>query len=241
MDEPSPSETTRTWGFRRSTIARREFIEEIGNLDLITLTPRRATRQSRGRGRGRARGRGKQPNEATSDAPKRTRGARRAVRAPLDPDPGPDDFITAPGQTCLPEDVETSDQAEDSDELTLKQLQERARKRRKSEEDGKERAGTAAWTPDTLNKGGDTSPVLLQSEESVSSLFDRLATRSAAVTKAGGVQLNREEERDEPNDPDESSVSDEEYSDPNAVYCICQQKHNNRQVPHSTSASCSNH
>lgn len=234
MDDSSTRDGTKTWGFRRSTIARREFIEEIGNLDLITLVPRRNMRQPRSRGRGR--GRGKQSSETTSNAPKRARGGRRAVQSNLEPDPDPEDLITAPDLPCLPEkttsDMQASDQAEDSDELTLKQLQERARRRHKSEEDSKVPAGTADLKAANANEDVQQLCDLQFSEENVSSLFDRMATCSAAITEPGCVQLDEEVEQDEQNDADESSVSDEECSDPNAIYCICQQKHNNRQVPH---------
>lgn len=244
MDDLSPREAPKTWGFRRSTIARREFIEEIGNLDLVTLAPRRNTRQMKGRGRGRARGRGRQPCETTSDVLRRARGGRRAAQAnleadpDLEPEPESDDLITAPHphQGRLPpettSDIETSDQAEGSDELTLKQLQERARKRQKSEEEDTKGCADELVKKDVDEPGGDLPP-----EETVSSLFDRLAARSAAISESGksaeGVRLDGDEDLDEQNDADESSGSDEEYSDPNALYCICQQKHNNRQVPHS--------
>ncbi|KAK3547453.1 hypothetical protein QTP86_021045, partial [Hemibagrus guttatus] len=227
-DDPSPKEATKTWGFRRSTIARREFIEEIGNLDLITLTPRRNTRQSRGRGRGR--GRGKQPSETTSNAPKRARGGRRAVQTNQGPEPdGSDGLITASRRLCLPQkttsDIEASDQAEDSDELTLRELQERARKRQRLEENSK----GIDLNAETVNKDEVELRGLLQSEENVSSLFERMASSSLVITEtrkccSGSVQEEEEQEK--------QNNADEVYSDPNAIYCICQQKHNNRQVPH---------
>lgn len=231
MDDSSNKEATKTWGFRRSTIARREFIEEIGNLDLVTLTPRRNTRQPRSRGRGRGRGRGRQPSESTSNAPKRARGGRKAVQA--NPEPDPDAFIT-PQETTLY--TEASDQAEDSDELTLRELQERVRKRQKLEEGSKESAGTADLNNETVNKDRAESPDHLHSEKSVPSVADRFAACSVVITgsrkSAHGVQIDKVEEPKEKNDDAESSGSDEEYSDPNAIYCICRQKHNNRQVPH---------
>lgn len=238
MDDLSPGQATKTWGFRRSTIARREFIEEIGNLDLVTLAPRRNLRQPKGRGRGR--GRGKQPGETAS---KRARGTRRAVQA--EPEPDPDDLITASRQRCLSQEAtsgpEASDQAEDSDELTLRELQERARKRQKLEENDK---GSVDLNAETVNQKDDEEPCDLQSEENFSSLFDRMAARSAVKAQSRKSALlededEDDEEEDEQNDVDVSSDSDEEYSDPNAVYCICQQKHDNRQVPHRTSISCS--
>lgn len=232
MDDPSHKEAPKTWGFRRSTLARREFIEEIGNLDLLSLTPRRNTRQLRSRGRGR--GRGKQPSETTSNAPKRARGSKRAVQAEPEPEPDPNGVLTAPRQTTS--DMEASDQAEDSDDLTLRELQERVRKRQKSE-DSKGSAGTAGLNTETVNKDDEESRDHLQSEENVSSISERSTASSVLITESRksprGVQLDEEEGQEEQNNADESSVSDEEYSDPDALYCICQQKHNNRQVPHS--------
>ncbi|XP_053338304.1 death-inducer obliterator 1 [Clarias gariepinus] len=227
MDDPSSKETTKTWGFRRSTIARREFIEEIGNLDLVTLTPRRNARQGP-RGRGRGRGRGKQASETTLNPTKRARGGRKAVRASLKPEPDLEVLQT----TSHPPKTASDTEASDSDDLTLRELQERARKRQKSEEGSKGSPGTVDLTAETVNDDDDDnrSCDLLQSEESVSSLFDRLATSSLENWKSErDVQLEEDEERDgERNDADESSDADGEYSDPNAVYCICRQKHNNR-------------
>ncbi|KAF5904924.1 death-inducer obliterator 1 [Clarias magur] len=233
MDDPSSKEKAKTWGFRRSTIARREFIEEIGNLDLVTLAPRRAARQCP-RGRGRGRGRGKQASETTSNPAKRARGGRRAVKASHEPEPDSEVLQTASHPPKTTSDTEASD----SDELTLRELQERARKRQISESEGsKGSPGTVDLTTETINDDDDDddrSCNLLQSEESVSSLFDRLATSSLENWKSDrGNQLEEDEERDEEqNDADESSDAGGEYSDPNAVYCICRQKHNNRRVPH---------
>lgn len=207
-------EATKTWGFRRSTIARREFIEEVGNLDLITLTPRRNMRQPRGRGRGR----GKQPGETMTNATKRARGGRqRAVQTD-----------GASHRLCLSQkttsDIEASDQAEDSDELTLRELQERARKRQRLEENSK----GIDLNAETVNKDEEESRGLLQSEENVSSLFERMASSSLMLTQTQESPLSVQEEEEQ----EKQSDADEEYSDPNAIYCICREKHNNRQVPH---------
>ncbi|TSX72103.1 Death-inducer obliterator 1 [Bagarius yarrelli] len=232
MDEPS----TKTWGFRRSTIARREFIEEIGNLDLVTLMPRRSTRQPKGRGRGR--GRGKQPAKTTTNTPKRARGGKRGVQANPDPEPDSDNVITAP--VCLlpktTTDQVVSDQAEDSDELTLRELQERARKRQKLDV-SKEDAGTAKNT-ETVNKA-DESHGLPQAEGNFSSLFDRMSADSLVIAELHHPSAPEEEDQDEQNDTDESLDGDEDYSDPDAIYCICRQKHNNRQVACRDAVFCS--
>lgn len=218
QETDAPKEATKTWGFRRSTIARREFIEEIGNLDLITLTPRRSMRQPRGRGRGR----GKQPGEIATNATKRARGGRRAVQTKQEPESD-----GASHRLCFSQktsDIEASDQAEDSDELTLRELQERARKRQRLEENSK----GIDLNAETVNKDEEESHGLLQSEENVSSLFERMASSSLVLTQTQKSPLSVQEEEEQ----EKQSDADEEYSDPNAIYCICREKHNNRQVPH---------
>ncbi|KAI5095493.1 death-inducer obliterator 1-like isoform X2 [Silurus meridionalis] len=224
MDDSSPTEATKRWGFRRSTIARREFIEEIGNLDLVTLTPRRTARQPKGKARGR--GRAKQPNETIPTPPKRTRAGRGAIQV-RDVDPESDDIVAAPRQPHEPQKAafEASDQ--DSDELTLRELQERARRRRKSEEIQQESA--------ELNDEGSRENV--QADQDVSSLADQSGITGARKSAPGG----RHEGKVDPegrNDAGESSSIDE-YSDPEAIYCICQQKHNNRQKNHVVDVHCS--
>ncbi len=102
MDEEgsSAAAVTRSWGFRRSTIARREFMEAVVSVE---SSPPVRSRPPRGRGRGR-RGRGRvlAPTEDRSSSESEAR-------------------ETVPCEERVP-----SDRAEDSDELNLQEIRKRA-------------------------------------------------------------------------------------------------------------------
>lgn len=107
MDEEGSSAAagTRSWGFRRSTIARREFMEAVVSVDSSPPVQRRRGRPPRGRGsrakRGRG-GRGRVPALAPAEHRSSSeREARETVPCP-------------------------SDRAEDSDELNLQEIRKRA-------------------------------------------------------------------------------------------------------------------
>lgn len=148
MDEDGSINKEKTWGFRRSTIARREFLEAVGTVLNSPPAPLCGARQSRGRGRGR--GRGKHVNEAgaISAAPKRGRGGRRcASESLLAPAEEKSNENEACGVTDGPQLVvaelksgeksvseETRlDRAEDSDDLSLQEIRKRAISRRLEE------------------------------------------------------------------------------------------------------------
>ncbi|XP_076875055.1 death-inducer obliterator 1 [Brachyhypopomus gauderio] len=261
VTDSSTKEAPKTWGFRRTTIAKREFLEEIGSLDISSLTPRRSTRQGRGRGRGR----GKQACDTpTTPAPKRGRGARKVVEPAQAPSPEPgatpelgggESDVKLQGgegsgalfQTDVASAAETgseapvSDQAEDSDDLTLRELQERARARRSVEEV----VGGAAVHTDTANAAEDSEVDAHQKEvrTNVRSEEDLVSEEQTAVkgqTAQGAVlgssragrsdipeKQGAQEEKQE-HETCQSVVDDDGEEDPNALYCICRQKHNNR-------------
>lgn len=143
MDEEGSINKEKNWGFRRSTIARREFLEAVGTVLNTPPAPRRGARQSRGRGRGR--GRGKHVNEAgvISAAPKRGRGGRRraaeSVFAPAEEKSNEDETcgVTDGPQFVVAElksgEETVSDRAEDSDDLSLQEIRNRAISRRLEE------------------------------------------------------------------------------------------------------------
>ncbi|XP_036447686.1 death-inducer obliterator 1 isoform X2 [Colossoma macropomum] len=266
VEDSSPKEVTKRWGFRRSTIARREFMEEIGNLDISSITaPRRGARQARGRGRGRGRGKDAGEMPSTSPAPKRGRGGKRSAPANLAtvPSPKPTDGHTilelgagdcadlnstqqtldnsaAKAQSSMvPEavsDVEAvseaaaSDQAEDSDDLTLRELQERARNRRKLEEASALSVPDLNLNTNTVNKDvEEVQKPCLQNEKNAvqEDTTPRKASRTSKKDQKRGVRKDDDEEAEQNEDADKSS-HDSEENDPNALYCICRQKHNNR-------------
>ncbi|XP_072552895.1 uncharacterized protein [Salminus brasiliensis] len=288
VDDSSAKEVPKRWGFRRSTIARREFMEEIGTLDITALAaPRRGARQARGRGRGRGKGKEAGETRADSPAPKRGRGGRKSAPANLSSVPSPvppDARVTTDfgggGSNCAglattqqksansaanpqsstelqaasdieaPSEAPVSDQAEDSDDLTLRELQERARNRRRLEEANALLVTDLNLNTNTVNKDVEKASEqkqCLQSEQNndvkvqegaSSSCSNRRASRNSKDASkkdpklVRGVRKNEveeeEEEAMEAEDAEKSSNDSSEESDPNAIYCICRQKHNNR-------------
>uniref|UniRef100_A0A3B4D3G2 Death inducer-obliterator 1 n=2 Tax=Pygocentrus nattereri TaxID=42514 RepID=A0A3B4D3G2_PYGNA len=264
VEDSSPKEVTKRWGFRRSTIAKREFMEEIGNLDISSVSaPRRGARQARGRGRGRGRGKDAGEMPSTSPAPKRGRGGRRSAPADLAPVSSPTDGNTilelgggdcadlntthqtlnnsaAKAQSSLAleavSDVEAvseaaaSDQAEDSDDLTLRELQERARNRQKLEEASTLSVPDLNLNTKSVNKDVeevDVQKTCLQMEKNAvqEDTTPQKASRTSKKDQKRGVRKDEEEEQ---NEDTHKSSHDSEENDPNALYCICRQKHNNR-------------
>lgn len=145
MDEEGSICKEKTWRFRRSTIARREFLEAVGTMLNSPPSPHRDTRQSRGRGRGR--GRGKHVTEAgvIPAFSKRGRGGRRraphSVLAPSEEKLNEDEACgVTEGPQCVVAELKSgekslsgetvSDRAEDSDDLSLQEIRKRAISRR---------------------------------------------------------------------------------------------------------------
>ncbi|XP_077073841.1 uncharacterized protein LOC143724572 isoform X2 [Siphateles boraxobius] len=132
MEDGSSTEA-KTWGFRRSTIARREFLEAVGSSDSSPPAPRPRGR-ARGRGRVRGRGRGKRAAEAggSAIACKRGRGGRGRVLTHTGEEK--ERLRGVPVELKL--DVSAgvlSDRAEDSDDLNLQEIRKRAVARRVQE------------------------------------------------------------------------------------------------------------
>ncbi|XP_066529390.1 death-inducer obliterator 1 isoform X2 [Hoplias malabaricus] len=280
VEESSSKEVTKRWSFRRSTIARREFMEEIGNLDISTVSaPRRVSRQGRGKGKVQDKGKETSGTALTSPAPKR--GVRRSAPANLSSVPSPvmmDEDID--GQTNLelgggggdcfadldanPEKSQNSnanphssvapetaldiaaalsDRAEDSDDLTLLELQERARSRQKPKETKSLCFTDLHLNTNTVNNDlakAHEPKSCIQTENSylpgdasspcsAGKVSRHSATLKTGQTPLSGCRKNEDEEGQREEDAfralhDTSS----EDNDPNALYCICRQKHNNR-------------
>ncbi|XP_062872178.1 death-inducer obliterator 1 [Trichomycterus rosablanca] len=230
MEDSASNEAPKRWGFRRSTLARREFMEEIGNLDRDTLVPRRVAQQPRGRGRGRARG--KQAGEGLPAASRRGRGRRRA--GPDDSGPSTElhsEVFCAPLQPHLLQRTKSDVEASDSDELTLRELQERVWKQRRLQANSAGGRSASDLNPDVVSKANQEAELLseelkLQEGASMSSSHPtHTASKSSAVlTKDRTSARKMREEEDE----DDAGSDFGEDSDPNAVYCICRQAHNKR-------------
>ncbi|XP_059384608.1 death-inducer obliterator 1 [Carassius carassius] len=207
MDEEgsSAATVTKSWGFRRSTIARREFRQAVGSVDSSPPVQRRRGRPPRGRGRG---GRGRLPVlTPTGD------------RSSIENEAGE----TVPCEECISEGV-PSDRAEDSDDLNLQEIRKRAvaRKMQELKHDG----DAAAKGPEDLDVG---LRLLLESEDTLgggevcsSTATGPDGTSGAQDTTAGGRA------QEELQEFSENSEEDTERKNPDAVCCTCQQGHSNR-------------
>ncbi|XP_030623663.1 death-inducer obliterator 1 [Chanos chanos] len=249
---------TKTWGFRRTTIARREFMEEIGNLNIKDITPRR---QTRGRGRGQGRGQASQAPVTSPSDTRRLRG-RRSARAHLEAttlsQTPPDEETTS--ETSLDRDIvdvkgtlekmeltaspqqpvteeapkvsadavgkdDVSDRAEDSDDLTLKEVIQKVKNRHKHEESRSQTSPELQLDPNLDEVSKDTQEVK-----------ENAAPKQAKCRKKSAqTKQNTEEDMKKCKVDEESLVtegtsvdSSSEACDPNALYCICRQKHNKR-------------
>ncbi|XP_056588534.1 death-inducer obliterator 1 isoform X2 [Triplophysa dalaica] len=230
MDEEGSICKEKTWRFRRSTIARREFLEAVGTMLNSPPSPHRDTRQSRGRGRGRGRGhgRGKHVTEAgvIPASSKRGRGGRRrAPHSVLAPSEEKLNEDKARGVTEGPQCVEAdrnsgekslsgetvSDRAEDSDDLSLQEIRKRAISRRLEElghEDNVKDTECAA-------RG-----IQLWEQDDVNMLY---GTDFEGQTAAKRAKIDCAEE-----DSTNNSEEAREKIDGVVLCCICQQTMKNR-------------
>ncbi|XP_067856302.1 death-inducer obliterator 1-like isoform X2 [Heptranchias perlo] len=252
---PSSKEFKKTWGFRQTTIAKRENAMDAENSDTALsenfdqLTPllRRSRRQTQ---------RSARVQEFISAAQKRYRrmaglddGGEFGSIATSEAGTGSDgsveidekgvghlDLATDLGSVSMLEVMneansdEDSSTNSDSDELTLKELQNQLRKRR-----GQERPDS----PQNIQKVQEMCTEENQSRTETKSL-GTVKTKKQVVTpvkkgsKSGTAPKEKEsklqpEVKSETED-DESSVtqSDNDYNDPDKLYCICRQPHSNR-------------
>uniref|UniRef100_A0A672QMJ4 Death-inducer obliterator 1-like n=2 Tax=Sinocyclocheilus grahami TaxID=75366 RepID=A0A672QMJ4_SINGR len=266
MDEEGSSTTaiTKTWGFRRSTIARREFIEAIGSEDSSPPIQHRRGRPSRGRGRGR----GKQTDESgvTAVASKRGRGGRGHVLVPeltAADKPSSEHEARADaervqcvaaelksGEECASEGV-TSDRAEDSDDLNLQEIRQRAVARRLQELNHDDNVDTRSVEDidlgvrllmkqevnvfdgtDIISKGEKvcSSTATGASGNYVAAAGARKATggRKAKRAKKDCGLADEEHQDEEQEEFSENSEEDTERMNQDTVCCTCQQGHSNR-------------
>ncbi|XP_023652557.2 death-inducer obliterator 1 isoform X2 [Paramormyrops kingsleyae] len=250
-------EFKKTWGFRRTTIAKREMPAETESQDSRSAPVRRSGRQAK---------RTDKLEEFLSTA-KRGRGGRRSA-------PGHLETWDTPSQT--PTDVETASEASfDGNAATeerkpdSKALGRKDAKGGSVSEDGSseneentETVPLKAEEPEEHSMGGPEAdaqePVSHVSAEedgkkaeeeealeqttagTLAAIKDSIPGKKASKTRrrAKGSKDNKGEEEDDDNDDDDddddeeeeesSGKSDNEGYDPNALYCICRQKHNKR-------------
>ncbi|XP_058860325.1 death-inducer obliterator 1-like isoform X2 [Acipenser ruthenus] len=238
--QPTSKEFKKTWGFRRTTIAKRELPGEVDFNDPLNAPLRRSGRQSKRTDKmeeflstSKRRGRRSAPanlesfdptdtetaSEASFDGNSEAKTPSQASVESLDLKATPDDDggKNEPDAAAASQD---SSEASDSDELTLKELQNQLRKKRVAgapgaEEEGLEEVESAEKPVDeTGSKGLSGSPGRGGAKESAI---------NDAETKPG-QKGSKDAGREGPS----TIKSDAEGYDPNALYCICRQKHNNR-------------
>ncbi|XP_016110898.1 LOW QUALITY PROTEIN: death-inducer obliterator 1 [Sinocyclocheilus grahami] len=235
MDEEGSSSAamTRSWGFRRSTLARREFMQAVGSVDSSLPVQRR---------RGRGRGRGADESGRTPVASKRGRGCAPVHTPAGDLSSENEARETVPCEERLSEGV-PSDRAEDSDDLNLQEIRKRAVARKLQEL--KHDDDAAAKGTEDIDVG---LSLLMEREEIVSEDTDITSgggkVCSSTATGAGGTSVaaagareatagGRAEEdhelaEEEQEEFSENSKEDTERMNPDAVCCTCQQGHSNR-------------
>ncbi|KAJ8409035.1 hypothetical protein AAFF_G00240560 [Aldrovandia affinis] len=244
---PTSKEFKKTWGFRSTTIAKRETPGDVGAQDGRNAPVRRSARQIRRSGK----------VEEFISTTKRGRGGRRSApvylessepQAPMPTDADSEASFEGsagarateesagtnqPPERQMPPSVSAGDGASsnDSDELTLKELQELLKKRRNRDLIRLDQETDSLNKEDEENSLGELAeaePVegpACGSPAGGTSQYFISAHVSQKSTVGGKPILYSEEDEEEEELP---GKSDNEGHDSNALYCICQQKHNNR-------------
>lgn len=246
------SELKKTWGFRRTTIAKRDMAGETAGITESPGAPvRRSGRQAKRtdkleeflvtvkRGRGAARRSapahlesGDPPSETASEAsfdgntePKVTeskttspvRRTRGRGRGRATPKPKADMAGSA-----------SDDDSSENEESATKTTQEKLEVETGAEDAMKEEVIKELKQEELENQDEETS----KEEVSANTRHSRSPLKSGpkreAKPKAGACKEKDDDEEEE--DESSSSESENDGYDPNALYCICRQKHNKRLV-----------
>ncbi|XP_043092796.1 death-inducer obliterator 1 [Puntigrus tetrazona] len=210
MDEggSSAAAVTKSWGFRRSTIARREFMEAVGSVDGSPLVQRRRGRPPRGRGRGRQADQSGR-TAGLSKPGRRGRGRVSELAPAAERSSSESEARPVPCEERIP-----SDRAEDSDDLNLQEIQKRA-VARKLQELKQDDDDDAKDTKDMDTGQG----LLMEWEEKVS---------SDTVTSEGGKLCFFTATEEEQVELTGNVEEDTKRMNPDAVCCTCQQGDSNR-------------
>uniref|UniRef100_W5M8J1 Death-inducer obliterator 1 n=1 Tax=Lepisosteus oculatus TaxID=7918 RepID=W5M8J1_LEPOC len=239
--KPTSKEFRKTWGFRRTTIAKREMPGDGDSQDSGNAPLRRSGRQSkrtdkmeeflstakRGRGRRSApvslenSDPPSQPptdtetaSEASFDGTAEAKASGDSADAKGSPDRDQSSQKNRKGGSGT-EDSSSDD--DDDNELTLKELQNQLRKKRTEGEAGME---TEPVKTDDIGETPTPEPSSKEPSSSPGNGAGRDATSPVNKTKSGVKNAGDK--------GPSSSKSENEGYDPNALYCICRQKHNNR-------------
>ncbi|XP_072412266.1 death-inducer obliterator 1-like [Chiloscyllium punctatum] len=251
---PSSKEFKKTWGFRQTTIAKRENAMDAENSDTALsensdhLTPllRRSRRQTQ---------RSARVQEFISAAQKRYRkmsglddgecGPILTSEAGTGSDGSADvdekgvgslDMATDKGSASVfgrtneMANSEDSSTNSDSDELTLKELQNQLRKQRGQEQpDSPQNAlkGQEMCTEENQSRKESKSAVTAKAKKKIITPVKK-STKSGPPSKEKESKSPLDVKSESEDDESSTNQSDNEYNDPDKLYCICRQPHNNR-------------
>ncbi|XP_061114187.1 death-inducer obliterator 1-like isoform X2 [Conger conger] len=214
---PTSKEFKKTWGFRRTTIAQREAPADSDRQDCGNAPVRRSGRQARCACKA----------EESIPTTKRGRGVRKSAPACLE-NPKPLFQIPTDAETLGVSVSEgTSSDQTDSEELTLKELLDRLKKRRKKDqfEPHRETHSLSKEEQESSLDKPEVPEVIkgMPSETSAGGTGQdsRSTGKSPESSARGKPILNSEEEEELPGKSDKSHC-------PDTLYCMCRQRHNNR-------------
>lgn len=249
-------ELKKTWGFRRTTIAKRDMAgETAGIADSPGAPVRRSGRQAKRtdkleeflvtvkRGRGAARRSapahlesGDPPSETASEASfdgnAETKVIEGKAPSPVRRTRGRGRGRATPRLVADMADLASDDDSSENDETDVKEMQEKLEAETDSEDAKKEEAINEPKQDDLEEQDEETSKEEVPANTRPSRSPLKSGPKREAKPKAGACKEKDEDEEEEDESSSSSSESDNDGYDPNALYCICRQKHNKRLVPH---------
>ncbi|KAM4692619.1 death-inducer obliterator 1 [Rhinophrynus dorsalis] len=237
--KPTSKEFKKTWGFRKTTIAKREFASDAdmeGTESSQQATPslRRSGRQPKRTERveeflttvRRNRGRKSATLEDSSDRSCPVTDAETASEGSVESTPDiKTEILNMDPRVklevmCKTETKKEEDDSSDSDGMTLKEIQNRLRSRRSDN-----------TVREMIHAQGGLTPKNEPQNTSECSVRTRSSNRAASQIRVKQEPQSPARSEDQKNKEMEVSPKgrpEGESYDPNALYCICRQRHNNR-------------
>lgn len=249
------SELKKTWGFRRTTIAKRDMAGETAGITESPGAPvRRSGRQAKRtdkleeflvtvkRGRGAARRSapaqlesGDPPSETASEAsfdgssePKVT---DNKAPSPVRRTRGRGRGRATPKARAGMADSASEDESSENEEKDTNEAHEKLETEDDAEDAKKEETINELKQEELEKQDEETCMEEVPASTRPSRSPLKLGSKREAKPKAGVCNEKDEDEEEEDESSSSSSESDNDGYDPNALYCICRQKHNKRLVP----------
>lgn len=232
--KPTSKEFKKTWGFRKTTIAKRETVsdtdmESADSARQQTPSLRRSGRQPKPTERAEEflttvrRNRGRKINnvEDSSDRSCPVTDAETTSEGSVEstPEVKPDPNAVSSKVQVKKEEDDSSD----SDGMTLKELQNKLRSRRSNNSAG-ETGNVHAVSPGNTN----ASETTVRTRSANRAALLQQQTQTTPIKQEPHSPERIQDQKPEKNVPSPKSRPESEIYDPNALYCICRQPHNNR-------------